>query len=122
MSKRSKRLMSLFLVMVLVLGSTLVVNAKMARFTHLGYTASCNVSSAQYPAISTITTSPASPWGVATTIYVYGRSGIISSSKSNSSTGSSCTVKCGDIISMDHAAAEYYMASNFSNYLGSISE
>lgn len=36
MSKRSKRLTSLLLVMVLVLGSTLVVHAKTARFTHLG--------------------------------------------------------------------------------------
>ena len=122
MSKRSKRLMSLFLVMVLVLGSALVVNAKTARFTHLGYTASCNTSSTSTSVRSSISTSPTSPWGVATRVYVMNANGQPITSVSKTSAGGSCTATRSNLSGVSYADAEYYMSSSYANYLGRIVE
>ena len=121
MKKVSKRIVSLVLALVLVAGSTLVVNAKTARFTYQGYTASCNVSSTSTSVRSSISTSPTSPWGVATRVYAYNASGAIASA-TGTSAGASCTASHGNLIGVTYADAEYYMSSNFSNYLGRVVE
>ena len=122
MSKRSKRLMSLLLVMVLVLGSTLVVHAKTARFTYQGYTASCNTSSTSTSVRSSISTSSTSPWGVATRGYAMNANGQPITSVSKTSTGGSCTATRSNLSGVSYADAEYYMSSSYANYLGRIVE
>ena len=122
MKKVSKRIVSLVLALVLVAGSTLVVNAKTARFTYQGYTASCNVSSTSTSVRSSISTSPTSPWGVATRVYAYQSNGTATAWASNSSAGGSCTASRSGLLNVAYADAEYYMSSSYANYLGRIVE
>lgn len=122
MKKASKRIVSLALVAMMLIGSTLVVNAKTARFEHLGYTAACNVSSTSTSIRSSISTSPTSPWGVATAVYAYNARGELMASARNTSAGGSCTATHGDLINVAYAGADYYMSSGYANFLGSIVE
>ena len=122
MKKVSKRIVSLVLALVLVAGSTLVVNAKTARFTYQGYTASCNTSSTSTSVRSSISTSPTSPWGVATVVYAMNSRGEPITSVSNTSTGGSCTATRSNLSGVSYADAEYYMSSSYANYLGRIVE
>ena len=122
MKKVSKRIVSLVLALVLVAGSTLVVNAKTARFTYQGYTASCNVSSTSTSVRSSISTSPTSPWGVATVVYAMNSRGEAIASARNTSTGGSCTATRSNLSGVAYADAEYYMSSSYANYLGRIVE
>ena len=122
MKKVSKRIVSLVLALVLVAGSTLVVNAKTARFTYQGYTASCKASSTSTSVWSRISTSPTSPWGVATVVYAMNSRGEPITSVSNTSTGGSCTATRSNLSGVSYADAEYYMSSSYANYLGRIVE
>ena len=122
MKKVSKSIVSLVLALVLVAGSSLVVNAKTARFTYQGYTASCNVSSTSTSVRSSISTSPTSPWGVATVVYAMNSRGEAIASARNTSTGGSCTATRSNLSGVAYADAEYYMSSSYANYLGRIVE
>ena len=122
MKKVSKRIVSLALVAMMLIGSTLVVNAKVVRFEHLGYTAVCNASSTSSSVRSSISTSPTSPWGVATVVYACYSDGTRFAVARNTSAGGSCTATHGDLYNVAYADAEYYMSSGYANYLGRIVE
>ncbi len=120
--KVSKRIVFLALATVMLIGSTLAVNAKVVRFEHLGYTAVCNVSSTSTSIRSSISTSPTSPWGVATRVYAYQSNGTSTAWAGNVSTGGSCTASRTGLLNVAYADAEYYMSSDYANYLGRIVE